>query len=55
MLESMRAQALHISVRTGLKESTCLDLLLSGWSFTQNRENPDSWVSPVAQMVLVKN
>lgn len=45
-LEVIKRQAMQISVRTGLKESTCLDLLMSGWSFNQhNRGEPDRWVS----------
>lgn len=46
MLAESKRQASLISVRTGLKEDTCLDLLLSGWSFVQQRNGkPDQWVS----------
>lgn len=53
MLEVMRRQAIQISVRTGLKEETCLDLLLSGWGFRQNNDGqPDHWVSSNASISL---
>lgn len=53
MLESVKRQAMHISVRTGLKESTCLDLLLSGWAFNQRLEGePDKWVSPQGSLTI---
>lgn len=46
MLAEMKRQASIISVRTGLKEDTCVDLLLSGWSFVQQQSGqPDQWVS----------
>jgi hypothetical protein len=46
MLVETKRQAALISVRTGLKEDTCVDLLLSGWSFVQqNNGLPDQWVS----------
>jgi hypothetical protein len=46
MLASMKRMAVQISVRTGLKEDTCVDLLLSGWSFSQHdKGQPDRWVS----------
>lgn len=46
MLPEMKRQAAIISVRTGLKEDTCIDLLLSGWSFVQQPNGqPDQWVS----------
>lgn len=53
MLEVMRRQAVQISARTGLKEETCLDLLLSGWGFRQDNDGqPDSWVSSNASISL---
>lgn len=52
-LEIFKRQALQISARTGLKENTCLDLLVSGWTFEQKQEGkPDSWVSPLASLTL---
>lgn len=46
MLEAVKRQATQISVRTGLKEVTCLDLLLSGWTFNQQTNGqPDLWIS----------
>jgi hypothetical protein len=53
MLDTVKLQATQISVRTGLKESTCLDLLLSGWSFNQQREGePDRWISSVGSLTI---
>lgn len=53
MLETVKRQAVQISVRTGLKESTCMDLLLSGWSFNQQRDGePDRWVSSVGSLTV---
>lgn len=52
MLEAVKHQATQISVRTGLKEATCLDLLLSGWSFNQQREEPDRWISSMGSLTL---
>lgn len=53
MLEAVKRQATQISVRTGLKEATCLDLLLSGWSFNQQLEGePDRWVSSVGSLTV---
>jgi hypothetical protein len=52
-LEIFKRQALQISARTGLKENTCLDLLVSGWTFVQKSEGkPDSWLSPLASLTL---
>jgi hypothetical protein len=52
-LEISKRMAMQISARTGLKESTCLDLLVSGWSFEQKSEGkPDQWVSPLASLTL---
>ncbi|ALY08648.1 hypothetical protein CAPNMURICA_48 [Arthrobacter phage CapnMurica] len=55
MLVETRRQASLISVRTGLKEDTCLDLLLSGWSFVQQNDGqPDQWVSSQGSLSLPK-
>ncbi|QFG09382.1 hypothetical protein SEA_SLOOPYJOE_50 [Arthrobacter phage Sloopyjoe] len=52
-LEISKRLALQISARTGLKESTCLDLLVSGWTFEQKSEGkPDMWMSPLASLTL---
>lgn len=52
-LEIAKRMALQISARTGLKEQTCLDLLVSGWTFEQKREGkPDAWLSPLASLTL---
>jgi hypothetical protein len=52
-LEIAKRQAVQISARTGLKEATCLDLLISGWSFEQKSEGkPDTWVSPLASLTM---
>lgn len=52
-LEVARRRALQISSRTGLKETTCLDLLLSGWNFSQHTEGePDMWISPLGSLTL---
>jgi hypothetical protein len=52
-LEAMKRRALQISARTGLKEETCLDLLLSGWSFRQlSHGEPDHWISPTGSLTL---
>lgn len=52
-LEISKRLSMNISARTGLKESTCLDLLVSGWTFEQKTEGkPDSWVSPLASLTL---
>lgn len=52
-LEISKRMALQISARTGLKETTCLDLLISGWTFIQKNEGkPDSWLSPLASLTL---
>lgn len=56
MLEAVKSQAVQVSVRTGLKEATCLDLILSGWTFQQNRNGePDQWVSPVGSLTIPKS
>jgi hypothetical protein len=53
MLEAVKRQATQISVRTGLKETTCLDLLLSGWAFNQQNEGqPDQWISTVGSLTI---
>lgn len=53
MLEEMSRLALRISVRTGLKEDTCLDLLLSGWAYRQAETGePDRWVSTLGSITL---
>jgi len=53
MLAEMKRQAAIISVRTGLKEDTCVDLLLSGWSFKQNPDGqPDQWISSQGSVSL---
>lgn len=54
MLEALRLQAERISARTGLKKDTCLDLILSGWSFNQETGQPDRWSSPSASLGLPK-
>ncbi|QFG09159.1 hypothetical protein PBI_SPORTO_51 [Arthrobacter phage Sporto] len=52
-LEVAKRRALQISARTGLKETTCLDLLLSGWNFNQKHDNePDVWISPLGSLTL---
>ena len=52
-LEVAKRRALQISVRTGLKEATCLDLLLSGWNFNQKHDGePDMWISPQGSLTL---
>lgn len=52
-LEAAKRMALQISARTGLKEATCLDLLVSGWSFNQRNEGEvDRWLSPLASLSL---
>lgn len=52
-LEIAKRMAMQITARTGLKESTCLDLLVSGWTFEQKSEGkPDAWVSPLASLTL---
>lgn len=56
MLTEMKRQATLVSVRTGLKEDTCLDLLLSGWLFKQNESGqPDQWISSTGSVSLPKN
>jgi hypothetical protein len=53
MLEGMKRMAVQVSARTGLKEATCLDLLLSGWAFRQHEDGaPDQWVSSNGSVVL---
>lgn len=55
MLAEMKRQAALISVRTGLKEDTCVDLLLSGWSFKQNENSePDQWISSTGSVSMPK-
>ena len=55
MIEVQKNLALQISVRTGLKEDTCLDLLLSGWTFNQQKAGqPDRWISPSGSLTLPK-
>jgi hypothetical protein len=54
MLEGMKRMAVQVSARTGLKEATCLDLLLSGWSFHQQVGEPDQWVSSSVGISLPK-
>lgn len=55
MLVEIKRQASLISVRTGLKEDTCVDLLLSGWSFKQNTNGePDQWISSQGSVSLPK-
>ncbi len=55
MLVETKRQAAIISVRTGLKEATCVDLLLSGWSFKQNANGePDQWISSQGSVSLPK-
>lgn len=55
MFEVVMAQAVQISARTGLKEDTCMDLLLSGWTFRQDRNGePDRWVSPLGSLSMPK-
>lgn len=52
-LEVAKRRALQISARTGLKEVTCLDLLLSGWNFNQKHDGePDVWISPMGSLTL---
>lgn len=52
-LEVAKRRALQISARTGLKETTCLDLLLSGWNFNQKHDGePDVWISPLGSLTL---
>jgi hypothetical protein len=53
MLVETKRQAALISVRTGLKEDTCIDLLLSGWSFVQQKDGqPDQWISSQGSLTL---
>lgn len=52
MLEIMRRQALQISARTGLKEDTCLDLLLNGWTVQTKADEPICWQSPLEHISL---
>lgn len=53
MLVEIKRQAAFISVRTGLKEDTCADLLLSGWSFVQKNDGqPDHWVSSQGSLTI---
>ncbi|QFG08767.1 hypothetical protein PBI_INGRID_52 [Arthrobacter phage Ingrid] len=53
MLMETKRQAALISVRTGLKEDTCVDLLLSGWSFVQDKDGkPDQWVSSQGSLTI---
>jgi hypothetical protein len=55
MLAETKRQAALISVRTGLKEDTCVDLLLSGWSFVQQKNGqPDQWISSQGSISLPK-
>ena len=52
-LETMKLAASQVSVRTGLKEATCLDLFLSGWTFQQQRDGqPDVWVSSQGSLTI---
>lgn len=52
-LEVAKRRAMQISARTGLKEATCLDLLLSGWNFNQKTDgDPDVWISPLGSLTL---
>ncbi len=52
-LEAAKRRAMQISARTGLKEETCLDLLLSGWNFNQEFEGkPDVWISPLGSLTM---
>lgn len=52
-LEVAKRRALQISARTGLKEATCLDLLLSGWNFNQKHDGEtDVWISPMGSLTL---
>lgn len=52
MLEGVKRQAVKVSAATGLKEETCFDLLISGWSFHTEINKPDSWLSPSASIRL---
>ncbi|QGZ17255.1 hypothetical protein SEA_GIANTSBANE_51 [Arthrobacter phage Giantsbane] len=55
MLDVQKSLALQVSVRTGLKEDTCLDLILSGWTFNQrNNSEPDRWISPMGSLTIPK-
>jgi transposase InsO family protein len=55
MLEGMKRMAVQISARTGLKEATCLDLLLSGWAFRRHENgDPDQWISSNGSVSLPK-
>lgn len=55
MLEGMKRMAVQVSARTGLKEDTCLDLLLSGWAFRQHEKGePDQWVSSNGSVKLTE-
>jgi rubredoxin len=39
-----------ISVRTGLSEETCKELLKSGWTYQEEEGQPSKWLSPLATM-----
>lgn len=54
MLEGIRRMAVQISARTGLKEETCVDLLMSGWGYSQKEGEADKWASPNVSPVLPK-
>ncbi|UGL63280.1 hypothetical protein SEA_TOKKI_55 [Arthrobacter phage Tokki] len=55
MIEVQKSLALQVSVRTGLKEDTCLDLILSGWTFEQrDKSAPDRWISPFGSLTIPK-
>lgn len=39
-----------ISVKTGLKVSTCADLLNQGWRYIEEVHKPARWVSPESSL-----
>lgn len=48
----MDARALvAVSLKSGLKVSTCVDLLNQGWTYVERLNEPAHWEAPIAQLL----
>lgn len=47
--KAQRAASL-LSPKTGLKASTCEDLLTQGWTYVEELGKPPTWVHPMSQL-----